>query len=188
MSSLNKHAAAMGRASQNCSVHKIRSSRIWVPNSLVARSISASISLFEVCGGGCWLLQKTYKCLPFRASSAQAFCKRNSKAEVVSWLVLTGYPPGPFVTSVMSALLSAMLPAAMLPAAMLLLLLPVVLFFLALSFAASLPACFSCRPAFLLPMLHAYELSGAHAYTVAACQVPVLRPQLQHTTSKKTAA
>ena len=38
-------------------------------------------------------------------------------------------------------------------------------------------------------MLHAYELSGGlHAYTVATCEVPILRPQLEYTTCKKTAA
>ena len=73
---------------------------------------------------------------------------------------------------------------------MLLLLLAVFLFFLAFSFPASLPACF---PAVLFSpllacVLQASELSGMHAYTVAACEVPILRPQLEHATSKKTAA
>ena len=46
-----KFEQARGRARQNCSVRKSRSSRICVPNSLVAGSISASTRAFEICWG-----------------------------------------------------------------------------------------------------------------------------------------
>ena len=62
--------------------------------------------------------------------------------------------------------------------------------FSSLLFPSPPPWLFSCRPAFVfagLPILRACELSGVHDST-ATCEVPILRPQLEHTTSKKTAA
>ena len=87
---------------------------------------------------------------------------------------MTGHPPGPFAIVFFE-------PYLLLCCQLLRFFLPVALFFLAF-----LPACFlAVKPSFCR---RANELSGAHAYTVATCEVPILRPQLEHIASKKTAA